>query len=55
MPRAYRGQDLTWWLGALGLFHMTPEQRGPIRSILDIRRYGGHAIDFRRFAAEASR
>src|SRR4029079_5201891 len=22
MPRRYRGQDLTWWFGALGLFQM---------------------------------
>ena len=27
MPRRYRGQDLTWWFGALRLFQMTPEQR----------------------------
>ena len=27
MPRRYRGQDLTWWFGAMGLFDMTPEQR----------------------------
>jgi putative flavoprotein involved in K+ transport len=53
MPRTYRGQDLTWWLGALGLFHMTPEQRGPIRVNPSISgAYGGHTIDFRRFAAE---
>jgi putative flavoprotein involved in K+ transport len=53
MPRRYRGHDLTWWFGALGLFHMTPEQRGPIRVNPSITgAYGGHTIDFRRFAAD---
>ena len=33
LPRRYRGQDLTWWFGALGLFDMTPEQRGAVGSI----------------------
>src|SRR4051812_7237706 len=52
MPRRYRGQDLTWWFGALGLFDMTPEQRGPIRVNPSITgAYGGYTIDFRRFAA----
>jgi putative flavoprotein involved in K+ transport len=53
LPRRYRGQDLTWWFGALGLFHMTPEQRGPIRVNPSITgAHGGHTIDFRRFAAD---
>jgi putative flavoprotein involved in K+ transport len=53
MPRRYRGQDLTWWFGALGLFQMTAEQRGPIRVNPTISgAYGGHTIDFRRFAAD---
>ncbi|CAN7445427.1 NAD(P)-binding domain-containing protein [Bradyrhizobium sp. LjRoot220] len=51
MPRRYRGQDLTWWFGALGLFDMTAEQRGPIRVNPSITgAYGGYTIDFRRFA-----
>ncbi|MGE9010063.1 NAD(P)-binding domain-containing protein [Leptospira interrogans] len=52
MPRRYRGQDLTWWFGALRLFDMTAEQRGPIRVNPSITgAYGGYTIDFRRFAA----
>jgi putative flavoprotein involved in K+ transport len=51
MPRRYRGRDLTWWFGALGLFDMTAEQRGPIRVNPTITgAYGGYTIDFRRFA-----
>ncbi len=53
MPRRYRGHDLTWWFGALGVFDRTPEQRGPIRVNPSITgAYGGHTIDFRRFAAD---
>ena len=53
MPRRYRGHDLAWWLRALGAFHKTPEQRGPIRVNPAITgAYGGHTIDFRRFAAD---
>jgi putative flavoprotein involved in K+ transport len=52
MPRRYRGRDLTWWFGALRLFDMTPEQR-TIRVNPSITgAYGGHTIDFRRFAAD---
>src|SRR4029078_12618734 len=50
--RHYRGQDLTWWFGALRLFDMTPEQR-PHRVNPSITgAYGGHTIDFRRLAPE---
>ncbi|MBR1144761.1 NAD(P)-binding domain-containing protein [Bradyrhizobium sp. AUGA SZCCT0431] len=53
MPRRYRGKDLTWWFGALRLFDMTAEQRGPIRVNPSITgAYGGYTIDFRRFAAD---
>jgi putative flavoprotein involved in K+ transport len=53
LPRRYRGSDLTWWFDALGLFRMTPEQRGPLRSYPVITgAYGGHTIDFRRFAEQ---
>ncbi|MBR1197201.1 NAD(P)-binding domain-containing protein [Bradyrhizobium sp. AUGA SZCCT0240] len=53
MPRRYRGQDLTWWFGALRLFDMTAEQRGPIRVNPSITgAYGGYTIDFRKFAAD---
>jgi putative flavoprotein involved in K+ transport len=52
MPRRYRGQDLTWWFGALGLFDMTPEQRTHRVNPSITGAYGGHTIDFRRFAAD---
>jgi putative flavoprotein involved in K+ transport len=53
LPRRYRGRDLTWWFDALGLFQRTPEQRGPMRVHPAITgAYGGHTIDFRRFAAD---
>jgi putative flavoprotein involved in K+ transport len=53
LPRRYRGRDLVWWLGALGLFQMLPEQRGPIRAHPVITgAYGGQTVDFRRFAAD---
>jgi putative flavoprotein involved in K+ transport len=53
LPRRYRGRDLIWWFNALGLFQMTPEQRRPIRVYPAITgAYGGHTIDFRRFAAD---
>jgi putative flavoprotein involved in K+ transport len=53
MPRRYRGRDLTWWFGALGLFDMKPEQRGPIHVNPSITgAYGGYTIDFRRSAAD---
>jgi putative flavoprotein involved in K+ transport len=52
LPRRYRGRDLIWWFDALGLSQMTPEQRGPARVYPAISgAYGGHTIDFRRFAA----
>jgi putative flavoprotein involved in K+ transport len=53
LPRRYRGRDLMWWFGAMDLLRMQPEQRGPIRVHPSISgAYGGHTIDFRRFAAD---
>lgn len=52
MPRRYRGQDLTWWFGAMRLFDMTPEQRTARVNPSITGAYGGHTIDFRRFAAD---
>jgi putative flavoprotein involved in K+ transport len=53
LPRRYRGRDLMWWFDALALSRITPEQRGPLRTFPVITgAYGGHTIDFRRFAAE---
>jgi len=52
MPRRYRGRDLIWWLGALGLDQTPVERRGPPEALpLITGAYGGHTIDFRRFAA----
>jgi putative flavoprotein involved in K+ transport len=53
LPRRYRGRDLIWWMDKLGLLRMTPEQRGPSRPYPAISgAYGGHTVDFRRFAAD---
>jgi putative flavoprotein involved in K+ transport len=53
LPRRYRGRDLIWWLSALGLDQTPVEQRGPSRLLPVISgAYGGHTIDFRRFAAQ---
>jgi putative flavoprotein involved in K+ transport len=53
LPRRYRGHDLIWWFEKLGLFDRLPEERGPVRVYPAITgAYGGHTIDFRRFAAE---
>jgi putative flavoprotein involved in K+ transport len=53
LPRRYRGRDLMWWFATMGLLRMTPEQRGPLRAHPAITgAYGGHTIDFRRFAAD---
>lgn len=53
MPRRYRGRDLMWWLGEMGLDRLTPEQRGPDPGLpLITGAYGGHTIDFREYAAQ---
>jgi putative flavoprotein involved in K+ transport len=53
MPRRYRGRDLIWWLGEMGLLQRPTEERGPERSLpLISGAFGGNTIDFRQFAAE---
>jgi putative flavoprotein involved in K+ transport len=53
MPRRYRGRDLIWWLGEMGLLQRPTEERGPERSLpLISGAFGGNTIDFRRFAVE---
>jgi putative flavoprotein involved in K+ transport len=53
LPRRYRGRDLIWWLSAMGIDQTTVEARGPSRLLPVISgAYGGHTIDFRRFAAD---
>src|SRR5580704_6184490 len=51
LPRRHRGHDLIWWFEQLGIFDRTPEERGPVRVYPAISgAYGGHTIDYRRFA-----
>ena len=53
LPRRYRGRDLIWWLSAMGLDQTPVEQRDPARLLPVITgAYGGHTVDFRRFAAD---
>ena len=53
LPRRYRGRDVIWWLGELGLDETLAENRPADRSPLVISgAEGGHTIDFRRFAAD---
>jgi putative flavoprotein involved in K+ transport len=53
MPRRYRGRDLIWWLGEMGLLQRPTEERGPERSLpLISGAFGGNTIDFRQYAAE---
>jgi putative flavoprotein involved in K+ transport len=53
LPRRYRGRDLIRWLSAMGIDQTPLEQRGPSRLLPVISgAYGGHTIDFRRFAAD---
>ncbi len=51
-PRRYRGRDVVWWLGVLGVWQATT--RGPTEKHVTIAvsgAYGGQTIDFRRLAA----
>ncbi|OCX33020.1 FAD-dependent oxidoreductase [Bradyrhizobium sp. UASWS1016] len=53
LPRRYRGRDLFWWLAEMGIDQTPIEQRGPSRLLPVISgAYGGHTVDFRRFAAD---
>jgi putative flavoprotein involved in K+ transport len=53
LPRRYRGRDLIWWLGEMGIDQTPVEARGPSRLLpLITGAYGGHTIDFRQFAAD---
>jgi putative flavoprotein involved in K+ transport len=50
-PRAYRGHDYCWWLGVLGVWDVvTPDPSMEHVTIAVSGAYGGHTIDFRRFA-----
>jgi putative flavoprotein involved in K+ transport len=53
MPRRYRGRDLIWWLGEMGLDRTPVEARGSDPTLpLITGAYGGHTIDFHEFAAQ---
>ena len=54
LPRRYRGHDLIWWFEQLGLVrHDARRNAGRSASYPAITgAYGGHTIDFRRFAAD---
>jgi putative flavoprotein involved in K+ transport len=52
-PRRYRGRDLTWWWTETGALNLPVEERGPDQSpMVFTGAYGGHTINFRRFASE---
>ncbi|WP_374651774.1 flavin-containing monooxygenase [Dongia sp.] len=51
-PRAYRGKDFCWWLGALGLWDAKAREPGMEHVTISVSgAYGGHTVDFRRLAA----
>ena len=53
LPRRYRGHDLMHWLAEMKIDQRPTAERGPVRLLPVISgAYGGHTIDFRRFAAE---
>jgi putative flavoprotein involved in K+ transport len=53
MPRRYRGRDLIWWLGEMGLDRTPVEERGPDATLpLITGAYGGHTIDLRNFVTQ---
>ena len=52
-PRRYRGRVITWWWTETGALNLPVEQRGRDQSpMVFTGAYGGHTIDFRRFALE---
>ena len=51
-PRRYRGRDYCWWLGVLGVWDaVAPDPAMEHVTIAVSGAYGGHTVDFRRFAA----
>ena len=50
-PRAYRGKDFVWWLGALGKWNAKTIAPGMEHVTIAVSgAYGGHTVDFRRLA-----
>jgi len=53
LPRRYRGRDLIHWLADMRLDQTPVERRGEMKLLPVISgAYGGHTVDFRRFARE---
>ena len=53
LPRRYRGRDLIRWLADMRLDQTPVEQRGEMKLLPVISgAYGGHTVDFRRFARD---
>ncbi len=51
-PRAYRGKDFVWWLGALGKWDAKAIEPGMEHVTIAVSgAHGGHTVDFRRLAA----
>ena len=52
-PRAYRGKDFVWWLGALGKWDARARTPGTEHVTIAVSgAHGGHTVDFRRMAAQ---
>ena len=52
-PRAYRGKDFVWWLGALGKWDAKAIEPGMEHVTIAVSgAHGGHTVDFRRLAAQ---
>ena len=51
-PRAYRGKDFVWWLGALGQWNAKTREPGMEHVTIAVSgARGGHTVDFRDLAA----
>ena len=51
-PRAYRGKDFVWWLGALGYWDARTREPGMEHVTIAVSgAHGGHTVDFRKLAA----
>lgn len=51
-PRAYRGRDFVWWLGALGHWNAKTREPGMEHVTISVSgARGGHTVDFRDLAA----
>lgn len=50
-PRAYRGRDFVWWLGALGQWDAKSREPGMEHITIAVSgAHGGHTVDFRQLA-----